>query len=70
VEEDAAGAPAVIRMTRRQTVTAIKDKWRIDDEWWRNEPVSRLYYLVLLRSGHRLVLYKDLVNKCWYCQGY
>jgi hypothetical protein len=48
----------------------IEDRWRIDDEWWRAEPVSRLYYNVLLVSGQRLVLYKDLITGDWYEQEY
>ena len=70
VEEDSYGLPLVVRTPRRQAVTAIDDRWRIDDEWWRREPVSRLYYAVLLASGQRLVLYKNLTNECWYRQSY
>ena len=70
VEEDAAGLPVAIRMKRRQAVAAIEDRWRLDDEWWRREPVSRLYFNVRLASGHRIVLYKDLVGGEWYKQGY
>jgi hypothetical protein len=68
VTEDPSGLPAVVMMKRRQPVTAIEDRWRIDDEWWRGKPVSRLYYAVLLAFGHRLVLYKDLINGDWYRQ--
>ena len=70
VEEDAAGQPVAVRLKRRQTVMTIEDRWRIDDEWWRAKPVSRLYYNVLLASGQRLVLYKDLVSGSWYQQDY
>jgi hypothetical protein len=70
VEEDSAGLPLAVRTPRCQRVTAIEDSWRIDDEWWRREPVSRLYYEVLLASGQRLVLYKDLAAGRWYRQGY
>jgi hypothetical protein len=70
VEESASGEPVVVRTTRRQVVKAIEDKWRIDDEWWRSEPVSRLYYAVMLSSGLRLVLYRDLTDGCWYKQEY
>jgi len=70
VEETAAGLPAAVRLKRRQAVATIEDKWRIDDEWWRAELVSRLYYNVLLASGQRLVLYKDLVTGKWYEQEY
>jgi hypothetical protein len=54
----------------RQLVIAIEDRWRIDDEWWRNEPVSRFYYSVRFASGQRLVLYKDLIQGKWYKQTY
>jgi len=70
VEEDASGLPMAIRMPRRQVIASIEDVWRIDDEWWRRDPVSRLYYSVCLASGHRLVLYKDLIDSCWYRQSY
>jgi hypothetical protein len=49
-------------------IKVVDDRWRLDDEWWRNDPVSRLYYAVLLVSGQRLVIYKDLIANCWYKQ--
>ena len=70
VEEDTSGLPVVLVTRRRQTIEAIDDKWRIDDEWWRSEPVSRIYYTIRLASGLRLVLYKDLVRGGWYRQAY
>ncbi len=68
VEEDTSGEPLAVRLPRHQRIAAIEDKWRIDDEWWRKEPVSRLYYAVRLAVGQRLVLYKDLVSGEWYKQ--
>ena len=70
VEEDSSACPRAVRMSRRQVISSIEESWRIDDEWWRREPISRLYYAVLLASGQRLVLYKDLTNDCWYRQSY
>ena len=70
VEEDSSVFPYAVKIPQRQAVVAINDRWRIDDEWWRREPVSRLYYEVLLASGQRLVLYKDLTDDCWYRQSY
>ena len=70
VEEDAAGLPLAVRLSRRRLrIAGIEDKWRIDDEWWRKEPVSRFYYSVLLTSGQKVVLYKDLISGEWYKQG-
>lgn len=70
VEEDSSGFPLAVKLPRKQVVMAIEERWRIDDEWWRREPVSRLYCSVLLASGQRLILYKDLVKDCWYRQSY
>ena len=70
VEEDAEGLPLAVKEKRRQTVTAIEDRWRLDDEWWREGPVTRLYYAVRFAAGPRQVLYKDLVRDGWYRQAY
>ena len=66
-KEDPAGRPVGIGGLK---VIAVEDRWRIDDEWWRNAPVSRLYYAVLLNTGQRLAIYKDLVTGAWYRQSY
>lgn len=68
VEEDACGLPMAVIAKRRRKINVIEDHWRIDDEWWRDDPISRLYYAVMLDSGLRLVLYKDLINNAWYRQ--
>jgi hypothetical protein len=69
VEADASGLPLAVRTPRRVRVAAIEDRWRIDDEWWRKEPVARLYYSVLLAPGDKWVLYHDLASGEWYKQG-
>ena len=70
VDEDAEGLPLAVREKRRQCIETIDDCWRLDDEWWRPEPVSRLYYAIRLASGQKLVIYKDLTNESWYRQSY
>jgi hypothetical protein len=70
VEESPAGLPGFVRLKRRQKIIAVGDCWRIDDEWWRSEPVSRLYYAVILASGQRIVLSKNLIDSSWYRQTY
>ena len=68
VEEDTTGLPVALRTKQRLSIKTIDDRWRIDDEWWRSEPISRLYYAVRLGSGQRLVIYKDLISGNWYRQ--
>jgi len=72
VELDAGGSPSKIEMRNcdvREPVTieAVRETWRIDDEWWR-EPITRTYYEVLLKGGARLVLFVDLVKREWFVQ--
>lgn len=52
---------------RRRKVQAIKDHWRIDDEWWRR-PICRHYYLVQLDGGILEVLFCDMITGRWYRQ--
>jgi len=70
IEEDAVGLPMVVREKRRQHVETIDDFWRLDDEWWRSESVSRLYYSIHVASGQQMVIYKDLTTGSWYRQPY
>ena len=55
------------RLTPR-TIAAIQDCWRIDDEWWREHRVARMYYDVVLDDGTRLTIFQDLVADAWYEQ--
>jgi hypothetical protein len=55
------------RLTPR-TIAAIQDRWRIDDEWWREHPVARMYYEVVLDDGTLLTMYQDLIADAWFEQ--
>ena len=46
------------------------ETWRIDDEWWRERAVSRLYYSLLLEGGRTVTVYRDLVSGRWARQDY
>jgi hypothetical protein len=48
-----------------RAVQAIQDRWRVDDEWWRERPISRLYYAVLLDNELLLTLFHDLIADTW-----
>ena len=51
-----------------QKITAINDLWQVNDEWWREHPVSRRYYQITTQSDRRLTIFKDDLNGNWYCQ--
>jgi hypothetical protein len=70
VEESPSGSPVTVKLKQRHTIISVEDCWRIDDEWWRSEPVSRMYYAVILDSGRKMVLSKNLIDNKWYQQSY
>ena len=71
MEADEPGEPqAVVLGRERLAVAAVQDRWRIDDEWWRERPVSRLYYRLLLEDGRAVMVYRDLVDGRWAIQAY
>jgi hypothetical protein len=70
VEEGPSGSPVAVKLKQRHTIISVEDCWRIDDEWWRSEPVSRMYYAVILDSGRKMVLSKNLIDNKWYQQSY
>ena len=72
VREDGDGRPSAVKTgcagsagSQWQAVTEITDLWRIDDEWWREEPISRMYYRVSLEDGTAVTVFRDLSVGVW-----
>ena len=71
MEVDGDGLPIAVWLSdRRYAVEAVLERWRIDDEWWRQRPVSRLYYRLALADGRTVTVYRDLVSTKWCRQAY
>jgi len=70
VEASLQGDPqAVVWRGTYRRVQAIRERWRIDDEWWRDE-IARRYFVVELEGGRRITVFHDLVRDTWYSQPY
>ena len=71
VQTDAAGRIVSVwrqgRLTPR-TIAAVQDRWRIDDEWWREHAISRMYSAVILDDGTFLTIFHDLTTDAWFEQ--
>lgn len=69
VRTDEAGEPAYVRLPGRtaRRVEAVRERWRIDDEWWRHA-ISREYRAVVLDDGRAVTLFHDLMEDRWYAQ--
>jgi hypothetical protein len=72
VDADGEGRPVAVtlRPGERLGVAEVQDTWRIDDEWWRERPVSRVYRRVELEDGRVVTVYQDLVSMRWARQEY
>ena len=63
------GGPVALRLRRGWvTVEAVVDRWRIDDEWWREQAISRMYYECAVDQGLRVTVFQDLVSDKWSLQ--
>jgi len=51
-------------------VVEILDCWKVDDLWWRERPIGRTYFAVLLENDVRLTVFNDRVGGGWYRQEY
>lgn len=51
-----------------ERVECVLDTWCVDDAWWSDRPVRRIYHEVQLVSGVRLVLSWDMVDERWLAQ--
>ena len=52
----------------RQTVSLVREEWRVVDRWWTEEPVSRRYFEVVLESGQNAVVFRDEERGAWFTQ--
>lgn len=61
LDADEHGTPhSLIFEGARRQVEAVQDRWRIDDEWWREVPLSRMYYELRLEGERVVTVYRDL----------
>jgi hypothetical protein len=69
VRTDDQGEPVHVRLPGKtaRRVAVVRERWRIDDEWWR-QAISREYRTIVLDDGKVMTLYHDLTDDTWYVQ--
>ena len=51
-------------------VERVEEVWRIAEEWWREAPIGRTYYRVIVDGGRPLTIFRDREGGRWYEQRY
>ena len=70
VEADAYGTPRhVFHRGLWRVVAQVRDRWRTDDRWWTEDPVSREYFELLLEDGRLATVYFDRIAPRWHRHG-
>ena len=76
VKATANGRPLQVVLGRKRlTVASVEDAWRVEDEWWRDQPVLRTYFEAVLEDGRKVTLFLDMAGEDaaggqWYAQNY
>ncbi len=69
VEEDTRQRPLAHSLRgRKLKVASIDDLWEVEDEWWREKPIYRMYYQVATEDGRHITVFRDLADGGWYRQ--
>ncbi len=71
VKATVGGVPVQVRHSSLWIdIIKVADRWHIDDEWWREERVSRTYFQLLMQGGQSMIVFRNDVNSTWYWQRY
>lgn len=68
-----AGVPSQVRLDgtgRWRRIVHVDEVWRIDDGWWRPQPIARTYFRLALEDGRLVTAYRDDVEGTWWTQRY
>ena len=67
VEADSCGTPRRVHHRGRwRAVVQVRERYRTNDRWWTDAPVSREYFELLLESGRPIMVYLDRLEERWY----
>jgi hypothetical protein len=69
VRENARQFPVSVHSKGRwRSVVSIDEVWSIDEEWWRERPIVRMYYRVILEGDRPITVFRDMLDGAWYQQ--
>jgi hypothetical protein len=54
-----------VRRTRRERVIGVHKRWRVNEDWWRQE-IAREYFTIETSNGLLGDVFCDLISHNWY----
>ena len=69
VKESVRHLPVAIRIKGHWCrVISIDNVCNVDEEWWGERPIVRMYYRVNMEDGRRITVFRDMLDGAWYQQ--
>jgi len=47
-------------------VESIDNRCEVEEDWWKDNPVVRIYYQVTLEDGRQQTIFRNMVHGGWY----
>ena len=67
VQENAEQRPVAVTLFGQQLeVESIEERWEDEEDWWKDNPLVRVTYQVVLADGRRLTIFKNMLTGGWY----
>jgi hypothetical protein len=71
VQSSSAGVPLRVHLDGAwREVKLLRKPWRVEQGWWRAQPVDRVYYRLAADDGSLLTIYHDNATGEWARQEY
>lgn len=71
VSSDAQHHPLAVHVAGNQkAVSRVADTWIVEDEWWRDPPIDRQYFKIVLDDGQIITMFRDRHANTWFEQDY
>ena len=67
VQEDGEHRPISLKWNGGiQRVASVDDRCEVEEDWWKDNPVVRMFYRVTIEDGQRLTIFRNMVHGGWY----
>ena len=63
VQEDEEHGPLAVTLEGTLLeIVSVDERWEDVEDWWKDNPVTKMYYQVTLGSGHQVTVFKNVVT--------